>query len=66
MASTVESAVEIRPFTVEISEAENTLAISDRKGTTVSAGVSVFPREPEIFTNELRAAFRTLRGRRPP
>jgi pimeloyl-ACP methyl ester carboxylesterase len=76
---------------------ENTLGFFDRKGTTVPAAVSVFPRElyqaprswaeqaypnliyfnevdegnhfaawqePELFTNELRAAFRSLRDGR--
>ena len=73
---------------------ENTLAFFDRKGVTVPAAVSVFPRElyqaprswaeraypklsyfheldrgnhfaawqePELFTTEVRAAFRSLR-----
>jgi hypothetical protein len=46
MSSTVESAVEIRPFSVEVGEEQ----LEDLRRSITA-----------IFTNQLRAAFRTLR-----
>ncbi len=75
MSGTVESVVEIRPFTVEVSEEqlEDELYQAPRSWTEQAYPELIYFnevdegnhfaawQEPEIFTNELRAAFRTLR-----
>ena len=51
--STVETGVEIRRFQVEFSE-DDVVALADGNHFAAS-------QEPEIFSNELRAAFASLR-----
>ena len=53
MSSTVETAVEIRPFHVEVPEED----LVDLRRRIAAAW-----QEPELFTAEIRAAFRPLRG----
>jgi hypothetical protein len=57
VSSTVDTAVDVRPFQIEFSEEDELIYFNEvDRGNHFAAW-----QEPELFTSEVRAAFKSLR-----